>query len=233
MYPLVNTCYNNQEIHPIASNLSTLRCTAVGLNRNFPHALLHGPTCLGDFGLPSPTQKNTKHCLNYFLFNMQCPSTFSQKFVVTIAFTQIEVSMFTQFFSIPYSQYGHLASISMVNQIWRETKPYDVILKPTKGIVWVPTPLHKHDIALMDIATSVFNKKGSTIINKCRAYLHLFSLFDLLMFNKPKIHAAYSGGDRPPSKSPFILWPDILRPPKKFWGLWSQFINLHVTPLLS
>jgi len=84
---------------------------------------------------------------------------------VTIAFTQIEVETFSQFFSIPYSQYGHLASIYMVNQIWRETEPYDVILKPTEGIAWVPTPLHKHDPTLMDIATSVFNKKGSAIIN--------------------------------------------------------------------
>ncbi len=77
---------------------------------------------------------------------------------------------------MPYSQYGHLASISTVNQVWRETEKFDVILKPAEGITWVSVPVSKHDIALMDIALLAFNKKGSSIINKCHIYLQILSL---------------------------------------------------------
>jgi hypothetical protein len=44
---------------------------------SFPRAILHGPLLLGGMGIPSLLQKNAKDRLNYFLFNVQHPSTIS------------------------------------------------------------------------------------------------------------------------------------------------------------
>ena len=52
-------------------------------------------------------------------------------------------------------------------------------------------------------------------------------------FGTSSIHPAYLTGERPLSRSSTIIWPPYLRPPKRKWGLWGQFLRYHVEPLLS
>jgi hypothetical protein len=47
IYPLLNMNFSPDQIKPIESILSQIKCAASGLNRNFPRAALHGPTILG------------------------------------------------------------------------------------------------------------------------------------------------------------------------------------------
>jgi hypothetical protein len=54
-YPLVNTYFNDQEMYPLESTMSTMQCSALGLNQHFPRALLHGSTLLGGIGIITPT----------------------------------------------------------------------------------------------------------------------------------------------------------------------------------
>ena len=48
LYPMVNVLFRQSNFHPIDSILSQLYCSTLGLNRNFPRAVLHSPTCLGE-----------------------------------------------------------------------------------------------------------------------------------------------------------------------------------------
>jgi len=230
MYPLVNTLYSSSDIQPIESINSQLQCSALGFNIHFPHALLYGPLSLGGLGLPSPTYKNTRHRINYFLFIIRCQTAAGQKFEISLIYTQLEIGTFQQFLSTPYHQFGHLATISMVAQIWRETEPLGIHLKPPSNATWIPDPLHPCDLSIMDLATSIYDKKGSTIINRCRIYLQIISICDLLLFDSTSIHPDFLNGNRPPSRTSNILWPNFPRPPSKFWQLWGHFINHHVLP---
>jgi hypothetical protein len=67
IYPLVN--YTDKEISTINSLTSRMKCLALGLNRNFPGAFLHGPLSLGGIGIPSSSNKNTKDRINYFFLS--------------------------------------------------------------------------------------------------------------------------------------------------------------------
>lgn len=58
LYPLVNTLYPIRDLSPIESTISQMQCSALGLNRNFPQALLHGPPDLGGIGVPNYTRQN-------------------------------------------------------------------------------------------------------------------------------------------------------------------------------
>jgi hypothetical protein len=111
--------------------------------------------------------------------------------------------------------------------------PFDVFLRPAKDITWIPQPLGTNDIALMEIVTSKYDKKGSLMINRCRLYLRIISLYELLLFDCPKIHESYREGTRPPSTDPTFLWPEIPYPPKKYWQLWSHFLKFHIIPWIS
>jgi hypothetical protein len=65
VYPLVNKYFSEDNIKPVDSLLSQMKCVALGLNRHFPCVLLHGPLLLGGMGVPSSRQKNAKDRLNY------------------------------------------------------------------------------------------------------------------------------------------------------------------------
>jgi hypothetical protein len=66
LYPMVAAYFLDREISPINSILNQMQCVALGLNRNFPRAILHVPPSLGGLGLPSPMQKIMKLRVNYF-----------------------------------------------------------------------------------------------------------------------------------------------------------------------
>jgi hypothetical protein len=61
----------------------------------------------------------------------------------------------------------------MIAQIWHETEPLGILLKPATNITWVPTPLHTSDFSIMELATSIYDAKGSNIINQCRTFLQV------------------------------------------------------------
>jgi len=128
IYPLVNSYFSMENIKPIDSILSQMKCVALGLNRHFPRVILHGPLLLGGLGIPSSLEKNAKDRLNYFLFNTRCPSTISSKFDISIVYTQIEIGTFEQFFSTSYHEYGHLVFLSYCVQIRQEMEPQGIIV---------------------------------------------------------------------------------------------------------
>ncbi len=220
-------------MQPIEAVISELRCSALCLNRHFPRAVLHGPMSLGGLGIPSPKHKNTRHRINYFLYNTRGNTTVGKKYAASIVYTQLEVGTYSHFFTIPFAIYGHLATQSMAVQIWQEMSPYGIQLRPADGITWLPTPLKSTDPSLMEIAVRMYNKKGSAIINRCRIYLQLVSLYDLLLFHKVAFHPDYIQGECPRSRSSPILWPPYPRPPKRYWNLWGHFLFHHLTPLLA
>jgi len=66
LYPLLHCFFNAKEFHAIDSIMSQVKCMALGLNRRFLRAILHGPMSLGGIGVPFTRHKNSKECLNYF-----------------------------------------------------------------------------------------------------------------------------------------------------------------------
>jgi len=98
---------------------------------------------------------------------------------------------------------------------------------------WTPNPLTPEDIPIMELAVEHYNKKGSSMINCCRVYLQVISIFDLLLFEKNEIHPAYLVGLQPDSCTSTILWPPLPRPPKRYWGLWGSFLRNYIIPLMD
>jgi hypothetical protein len=233
LYPLLNTTYSPKDICPIDSCLSQMKCSALGLNRNFPRVVLHGPTGLGGLGIPSICQKNIKDLITYFLYNLHRPSPIREKLEASIIYTQMEVGTFSHFFTIPYECYGHLATEVTCVQLWRETEPYGLQLRCAPTVSWVPDPITSFDKSLMNIAVSKYNKKGSYIINKCRIYLQVLSVMDLLIFGTVEVHPSYMKGTIPPSRVSLILWPQTPTPPKHYWSLWTHFLRFYIKPIID
>jgi len=71
------------------------------------------------------------------------------------------------------------------------------------------------------------------MINRCRLFLQILSLADMLLYDSQTIHQSYRQGERPPSRQSNIYWPPFDNPPKHYWKLWSHFIRFYVDPLIA
>jgi hypothetical protein len=76
-------------------------------------------------------------------------------------------------------------------------------LKATEECAWHQHPMGKNDIALMPIAVQHYKKLATQMINRCRLYLQVFSLYDIITYTGQQIH------------------PDILR--ENVWNLECLF----------
>jgi len=145
----------------------------------------------------------------------------------------MEIGSFEQFFSLPYSQYSYLTTITRGVQIWSETEPFGLVLRPSKSSTWIPTPAASNDQSLMEIIVNAYNSSLSYMINRCQMYLNIVSLYDLLLFDKTEVHQSFIYGQKPPSRVSSLYWPDFPYPPRHYWIIWQQFIFKHIRPLLS
>jgi hypothetical protein len=71
------------------------------------------------------------------------------------------------------------------------------------------------------------------MINRCRLYLQVISIMDLLTYNCSMIHPSYKKGQRPPLRISTYFWPLYSKRPCQYWKLWSHFLQFLVTPLLQ
>jgi hypothetical protein len=122
------------------------------------------------------------------------------------------VGVFNQFLSSSFIQYGHLATTTFLVKIWSESEPHGIKLHASKDVTWTPSPLSSSDLSIMEMATQKYNKKGSAMINRCRLYLRIISIFELLTFDLSSIHPSYKTNEVPPSHSPNIHWPQFKKP---------------------
>lgn len=148
-------------------------------------------------------------------------------------YTQLEVGLFDQFFSISFGLYSHLVTHSYCVKMWGELEPQGITLRPSFQSTWTPDPLSNSDIALMEIAVKTYSKKGSSIINRCRMFLQVISIDDLLIPNTGHIHPAYIMGTLPLGHTSKITWPSFPKPPKSYWNLWNHFIRFHLMPIIQ
>jgi hypothetical protein len=71
------------------------------------------------------------------------------------------------------------------------------------------------------------------MINRCRIYLQVISLYDLLLFLRSEIHQSYILSEPQPSPISAILWPTFPQPAKHYWKVWSHFIHFRIQPMIN
>jgi hypothetical protein len=115
---------------------------------------------------------------------------------------------------MPFWRYSHLCPTTLVKTIWGETEPNNIQLHAAINIAWTPSPLGVGDSALMEIATQHYQCKDSMMINRCRLYLQIFSIYDIITSDGKAIHPKIMRGERITSRTSTIFWVEFPKPPK-------------------
>lgn len=72
-------------------------------------------------------------------------------------FLQLETGLFTNILEQSYITYGFLATQMSMKQIWEESEPFGLTLRPNKTSVWSPQPQGVSDFSLMEYAIGKYN----------------------------------------------------------------------------
>jgi hypothetical protein len=144
----------------------------------------------------------------------------------------MEIGILQQFLQTPHELYGHLATKTLMKQIWKETETNGLLLQSADKIAWTPQLQGNSDHAIMDIAMKVYFKKMSSKINRCRLYLQVITLYDIVTYDGVQIHPNILMGIRPPSRQTIHHWVNFPKPPKKDMILWQEFVLRYLQPLI-
>jgi hypothetical protein len=224
---------SKKDLEAIERILTTFKCGALGLNEHFPRAILYGPTMLGGLALPTVITRTTTTRINYFLYHIRLETPVGKKLDASRTFLQFEVGIFEQVLTAPFMTYGHLGTQSLIKTIWAETEPNNLTLRATEECAWHPRPMGTNDVAIMSIAVKHYSKSDTQKINRCRLYLQLFSIYDIITYAGPQIHPDILMGKCVESRTSLYYWVDFKRPPKRFFQTWKEFLLNYVTPILQ
>ena len=162
--------------------------------------------------------------LKIFLFHGDRQTQLGITFKASFEAMQVEIGSTSQFFSLKYSQYGFLTPSSWLSTLWDATSRYGVTLTPGN---WTLQPPRENDSALMDaiVACHLFTINEMSDINRCRLYLRVFFLSDIVSGNGLYIIPEIVRGERFPQWQSMWKWPRQSRPPPSSWRLWNIAIS--------
>jgi hypothetical protein len=232
-YPLMATLCDKKDLDKIERVITRTKCHALGLNEHFPRAIMYGPTQYGGMAIPTSLSKTATNRINYFLYHIHGTSAVGIKLEASLVFLQLEIGLFTPLFTSSYTDYGFLATKTLIKQIWSETEPYGLQLRSHEHQTWLPTPQGRGDKSLMSIACQHYSTRDVTRLNRYRLYLRVISIYDVLTYDDKQLHPEIARGRRVASRTSTIHWVDFPKPPRKDAVLWASFLETHITPNIN
>ncbi len=193
LYPLVASTCTKKDLDKIEKVIASAKCNALGLNKNFPHALLYGPSCYGGMQLPTAHASTLCDRINYFLYHIRTSTTIRQKLEISLAFLQLETGLLQPFMSSSYETYG-VATTTLLKCIWAQTEPFGLLLKPNTESYWLPTLQGYGDIAIMEDVQRFYDRESCIKLNRCHLYFQVVTLYDLIVYDGSQVHPEYYSG---------------------------------------
>jgi hypothetical protein len=93
---------------------------------------------------------------------------------------------------------------------------------------WIPHPARIGDITIMEELTgqsALVNKRDLTDINRCRVYLRVFFLSDIVNIQGDTIEEWAITGERSNARRITWHWPVQQKPPRNMWNKWKAALR--------
>ena len=162
--------------------------------------------------------------LSIFLHHANINSQLSTTILVSIEAIQIELGSRFQFFGLQFNDYGHLTPPSWLRHLWHAAWKNNVKIYKVDADIRLP---RLNDFALIDraIQAHVFTKEEIQSINRCRLYLHIFFLSDIVSGNGREVLQEILDNKPLLQRTSQWQWPRQPRPPPKDWDLFNTALH--------
>jgi len=183
-YCLPLTTFTQQQCRRVQRSSFEAALPKMGLNRNFPRVVLHGPLKFGGLAIPNMYNDQCILHIRWIIKMLRCKTTLTNLFTIHCRYTQLEAGLGTSIFEtksnllyLTPSWLSHTL-ITMQENSLQLFIPYQ----------WIPPLQRQQDQYIMDIAHRF--TQNTTILrhlNHCRLYLQAYTISDISTFNGKQI----------------------------------------------
>ena len=231
-YCLPITTFTAKECQKIQSPFFNALLPKLGINRNMPRDLLHGPSQLAGLGLVNLESEQLSMHVSGMIAQIRKRDRVGQTMLASIDALQIYLGTSEQFFKLQAHtiDYRPDRKESQLVYIWEELNQLGCSLISDE--FWVPTTKGINDEAVMDsIARTKAVRQGKTqhlpkhalwYSNACRLYLKITMLHEICTPCGKYIHEWAMDGRQQHDTD--IIYPFQDKPPPHVWKVWRECI---------
>ena len=231
-YPLPANNFSNAQCQKLQSTCDKTFLPRLGINRQTPKAIIHGPATLGGLSFKHVyTEQGALHA-SLLLYHLRQPTTeqCNQMSQIMLSHLAIESGLSASPLSIDVPMH-HLRNYllpSFLKTTWLYL--HDIGAEIKSSSINVIESQRTHDIFLMDEFTSLeISGKDIRRLQRCRLFLKATRLSDITTFDGIRIHQSCLDGKPPCDRKQLKTYPKQKRPPKRdFLLFWDTLKSLSI-----
>jgi len=191
------------------------------VNRNTARSIIFGPAQYGGLGLPTVYSEQSLGQLIYFVGHVNLGDKTGNLILISLSYLQLLSGSATPILQREYKQYQQWVENSWLTSLWAflSKVKYKVVVHQE----WLPSKPRANDISLMDQFMALGYKANQLLsLNRCRLYLQVIYLSDLVSADGKLIIPDCKRGIRLRDRVSSLNWPIQAKPPQSAWTLWQQ-----------
>ena len=225
-YPAPALSLSKKEWQEITSPLYNTGLQSSGICNKLPTAIRHGAT--NNLGLNLPCMYLTQgiYKLMKYMTHIHTKTILGQMLRLCEETSKLELGLPGNLYATPYKKAQFLVTSSWIKHLWSFVQAHKIILQNHSPPLTSST---NNDRFLMDIFLKTDLKKRELIqLNKCRKYLKLLTVGDIITGDGKRIIPSIKNGQRPTSFTSTMHWPNQEDPGPQAWATWRRSIKKYL-----
>ena len=228
-YCLPITTFTPKQAANLMSPVYQALLPPLGFNRHTPHAVLYGPHRLGGSSRHHLYSASGLQHINRFLGHLRQQDAIAKLYMTELNLLQLYSGTGTPILTTNYKQYSYVPN-TRITFLWKFLTAINATI--TVSDAWTPPLVRKGDAYIMDkFRTRGYNNRTMAILNKCRMYLHIITVADIV--NPHGTHVSHWAIIGARTKQSHLRWPRSTPPTQQNWALWKASLQrtlmLHVS----
>jgi hypothetical protein len=191
----------------------------MGIVRNAARKVVFGSAKYCGLGLKHLATAQNLSRLQYLIGQIRSKSITSKVIRQQIDYTQLEIGCPSQVLGQDYKQYSQaIFCPNWITAIWESLHACKASAAINSD--WIPQPARIGDTTIMEelMVSALVNKRDLAAINRCRIYLWVFFLSDIVNIQGDTIEEWAINGERSNKRHSSWRWPVQQKQPRTMWN---------------
>ena len=236
-YPLPALTLTEDECKTIMAPILDVALPQSQVCRTFPRAAVYGPKCLMGLGKTDLHTRQGTTQIRLIQQYLRTDTITGELLRANIEAIKIHVGIRHNIFTMDYERLNKLVPPSLIKNVWYFCSKHDIIINETTTTDLILR--RENDRFIMEsiaLGHHHFTNNELAHINRCRLYLQVTTLSDIVNGNGMLIRQGALKGTLKKLNKPYYSWPRQTRPGITSWRLWRKAIktcfmrniNLHL-----
>jgi hypothetical protein len=194
----------------------------MGIIQNAARKVVFGSAKYCGLGLDHLATIQNYSRLQYLIGHIRSKNISSKLTRQQLDYTQLEIGCPAQVLGQDYNRYSQaILCPNWITAIWESLHACNASVAINSD--WIPQPERIGDITIMEELTgsALVNERDLTEINRCRVYLRVFFLSDIVNIQGDTIEEWAINGERSKARHCTWYWPVQQKPPRTMWNKWK------------